>query len=305
MLGLLLLFPFLAYIAVGYIACRLSASDVVAQQWLDRFVFYFALPALLFQSVRAAPAAGSQLAAFLCITAFATGSVYLAGLVLAPRFRGETPPAVFALASSYSNIGYMGPVLTVSLFGPAAGTPAALIFCADILVLFSLWACAGNRNQKGVEAFVAAVKRIVLHPFVLAVLAALILVGSGIGLPLALETTLDGVKQAAAPCALFSLGLTLARSAPYWPQKDLVWPLSLKLFLHPLTVAGLLAVSGDFEAVWTASAILMAALPPAANVYVMARAEGQGASFAANAVFWGTLASVFTLPLMLGVLIPA
>ena len=42
------------------------------------------------------------------------------------------------VAGAYSNIGYMGPPLILSAFGPAASAPVVLIFVFDNLLLFSL-----------------------------------------------------------------------------------------------------------------------------------------------------------------------
>jgi malonate transporter and related proteins len=302
MLGLQLLFPFFAYISAGFLAQYLFASEENTQTWLDRFVYYLALPALLFQSVRLVPVEGSQLVTFLALTSVATAALFLAGLALGRNFHKQAPPPVFAMVGSYSNIGYMGPILTVALLGPAAAAPSAMIFCADVLVLFSFWALATGNEGAGLRSVTLAVKRVAFHPFILAVLAGLLFAQSGLPLTAPLETMLDGFQNAAAPCALFSLGLTLSRSASRQPRTFLVLPLSMKLLLHPMIVALLFSLTTEFDTTWVASAILMAALPPAANIYVLARASGAGAPFAASAVFWGTIVSALTLPIVIGAL---
>ena len=53
--GLILIAPFFLYILAGVLAQVLLRHDAVQQRWLDAFIYYVALPALLFQSVRMVP----------------------------------------------------------------------------------------------------------------------------------------------------------------------------------------------------------------------------------------------------------
>ncbi len=71
--------------------------------------------------------------------------------------------------------------------------------------------------------------------------------------------------------------------------------IAVKLVLHPAVVFVVLSLVGTFDPVWIGTAVLMAALPPALNVYVMARQYESWLEQASGAVLFGTLASVFTL----------
>jgi hypothetical protein len=75
--------------------------------------------------------------------------------------------------------------------------------------------------------------------------------------------------------------------------------LTAKLVVHPLAVAAAFVVVSGFNPVWIATAIIMGALPPAANVYVMARAEGISVALAARTVLYGTVFSAVTLPVLI------
>jgi predicted permease len=46
--------------------------------------------------------------------------------------------------------------------------------------------------------------------------------------------------------------------------------LLIKLILHPLIVWTLFSAIGGFDRIWVFTAVLMAALPPALNVFIMA-----------------------------------
>jgi predicted permease len=113
--------------------------------------------------------------------------------------------------------------------------------------------------------------------------------------PVAMERLLQFLQNAAAPCALFTLGVTVALR----PMKKMPWevpPLvAVKLVLHPVLVFVLLSLFGPFEQSWVYTAILMAALPPALNVFVFAQQYDTWVEQASGAVLVGTLISVFTL----------
>ena len=132
--GLGLIAPFFIYILSGVIAQILLRHGADQQRWLDAFVFYLALPALLFQSVRTVPPGAESLVGFLAVTTTMTGMMFVIGWFIGRGNQAGDHRAVFGLAASYSNIGYMGPALTVAVLGPAAG----LLFCGNQCAKLSL-----------------------------------------------------------------------------------------------------------------------------------------------------------------------
>ena len=69
----------------------------------------------------------------------------------------------------------------------------------------------------------------------------------------------------------------------------------VKLVVHPALVLVLLSALGPFDPTWVYTAVLMAALPPALNVFVFARQYDTWVEQASGAVLVGTLVSVVTL----------
>jgi malonate transporter and related proteins len=97
------------------------------------------------------------------------------------------------------------------------------------------------------------------------------------------------------PCALFLLGVTVALR-PLGRIPGEVPPLVfIKLVLHPLLIWVLLSAFGRFDPVWIYAAVLMAALPPALNIFVIATQYNIGVERASACVLVGTLASMATL----------
>ena len=71
--------------------------------------------------------------------------------------------------------------------------------------------------------------------------------------------------------------------------------IAVKLLIHPLASFALMLALGPFAQPWAATAVLMASLPPALNVFVIARQNDAWIESASVAVLLGTFASVVTL----------
>jgi predicted permease len=203
------------------------------------------------------------------------------------------------LAGGYGNIGYMGPGLALATLGAQAAVPVALIFCIDNILLFSLvpmlMALSFGSRQRWGSTLLSVLKRIVFHPLIVAAYCGTLAAALRWQPPVAVDATLQFLQSAAAPVALFTLGVTVALR----PFDRMPWEVgcvvAVKLVLHPLMVAGLLIALGPFVPVWSATAILMASLPPALNVFVIARQYDSWVEPASAAVLLGTFASVVTL----------
>src|SRR3954462_3271930 len=171
-------------------------------------------------------------------------------------------------------MGYRGPGLALATLGPAANVPVALIFCFDTLILFTLvpfLMTLSAPKQQGIAATAFEVgKRIVLHPFIIATVLGVASAAIHFQPPVALDRLMQFLQNAAAPCALFVLGVTVALR----PIQRMPWevPLTIlaKLVIHPAAVLFLLAMIGSFDPLWVHTALLRAALPPALNVFIMA-----------------------------------
>ena len=97
------------------------------------------------------------------------------------------------------------------------------------------------------------------------------------------------------PLLFRGMGVTVALR----PFKTVPWEVlgvvAIKLLVHPLAAIGLMWLFGPFAQPWAATAVLMASLPPALNVFVIARQNDTWIEPASVAVLIGTFTSVLTL----------
>ncbi|MDR3374015.1 MAG: AEC family transporter [Ancalomicrobiaceae bacterium] len=293
--------PFFGLIFIGYVSAKVRPMPAEGLDWLNFFIIYLALPALFFELIAKTPieqlANGSFVGA---TTAATTLSLVVAWLIGRwARAGNAREAAIVAAAGSYSNIGYMGPGLTLAALGQAASVPTALIFCFDNALIFIcvplMMALAGDTRQSAGRMALSIFGRIVLHPFILATIVGVAAAAIGFRPPAAIDKVLAYLMQAAAPCALFTLGVTVGLRRVHDLPSEMPWVLGVKLVLHPLMVLTFLEAIGGFDAVWISTAVLMASLPPALNVFVLAQQYRSYVERASTTVLVGTLASVFTV----------
>ena len=293
--------PYFGLIFIGFACGKLKQIPDTALAWMNFFIVYVALPALFFRILAQTPLEQLAQIDFIFATTLATLSAFavsfVIGMTIGHGHIGES--TIAGLAGSYGNIGYMGPGLALATLGPTAAVPVALIFCFDTLLLFSLvpfLMALASPNQKSIGATaVEVITRIVTHPLVLATAAGVASAAIHFHPPIALERLLQFLQNAAAPCALFTLGVTVALR----PLKKMPWEVpfltGVKLILHPLLAFLLLSLFAVSDQTWVSTAVLMAALPPALNVFVFARQYDTWVEQASGAVLIGTLVSVATL----------
>jgi len=293
--------PFFGLIGLGYICGRLFNFGEEALAWGNVFIVYVALPSLFFVLISKTPVHELLNFSFvLCTvgaTIFAFAMAFGIGMYASD---GNVPEAsIQAVAGSYANIGYMGPGLTLATLGPSAAAPVALIFVADTIFLFSalplLMAIGGSEGRGFVRTARTVVLRIATHPFNVATFVAVAAAAYGWQPPPAIGKMASMLTNAAAPAALFSLGVTVALRPIKRVAAELPALLAIKLIAHPVTAYILLSAVGGFDRVWTFTGVLMASLPPALNVFVMATQYQTYVQRASSAILIGTLASVVTV----------
>jgi len=193
----------------------------------------------------------------------------------------------------------MGPPLILGAIGAAASAPVVLIFVFDNLFLFSvvplLMSMAGVEKLSLSATIRRIVWRVATHPFNVATAIGIAASYLHVQLPQPVDQVVTWLSGAAAPCALFILGVTVALRPLRKVPGEVPALVFIKLLLHPLLVWVVLSAVGDFGQTWTYAAIVMAALPPALNIFVISTQYNVGVERASACVLLGTLVSMLTL----------
>ncbi len=293
--------PFFGLIFLGYAAGMFRKLPETGLAWMNFFIVYVALPALFFRLLSQTPFEELTNFTFISATTFSTYTVFAISFCIGViATRGSIPEStILGVAGAYSNVGYMGPGLTLAVLGTEATVPAALILCFDNMLMFILaplmMAVAGADNEPILETLRKIAWRIASHPFIIATVLGVSAAAIEFKPPQAAETLLLYLSNAAAPCALFAMGVGMALRPVGRVPVELPLILAVKLVVHPVLIFLLLTWIGGFDPVWIATAVLMACLPPATNVFVIAQQYGVYVQRASSIVVFGTVASVVTV----------
>ena len=270
--------PVFALVLCGWFAGRAGLVGAGSSDALNQFVYYFALPAMLFAAVsRAGSLAEILNGPFLAAVVGGTLACAAAGFVvsmLASRGGGQEH-AMRALNASFGNTGYLGIPLVTVAYGEHAALPIALgtvatnvmLFAAGILLLELLSNPGGTRGGGAGIALLGVLKSPLIWPVGLAIAA----VAAGITLPAPAARFVDLLAGAAGPAALFALGVFVSRQS-IAEGMGAAWPgVLLKLLLHPLIMAILVYHVVALEPLWAKVAVVGASLPLGASGFVLAQ----------------------------------
>jgi predicted permease len=301
-----LIFPFFGVLFLGYAAGRFRLGAETSLPGLNFFISYLAMPALFFQLVAATPLENlSGVWAFVLTTTFSTYCAFAIAFSVGALVNGGHVPegTIQGLIGSYANTAMMAPAIVLAAFGYAAALPMALVFCLDN-VLFAatvplMMILGGTMRAEPAKLALDIARQAFLHPLVIATILGLIVTTAGLRLPPPVDSLLSMLRAAAPTAALVSVGVGLAGRAIGRVSGEMPVLIGIKLIVHPLIVYLLLGWVGDFDPVWVHTAVLIAALPPAAQLVSLAREYKAYVSGASAAVILGTVFSIATVTVVL------
>lgn len=299
------LVPIFGLLALGFAACRAKLIDQAGARGLVLFVFNFSIPALLLTSM-----AGLELPDDLdwrFLIAFYVGSLATYGLGLAvgrvPFRRALAEQAIFGMGAAFSNLVLIGIPVVLTALGPDASLPmlaiiglhSATFMPLTVLLIQAEQADGGSMARRAAGLFADVLR----NPIILGILAGLLVNLTGVALWTPVSTILDLLGAAAVPCALFTVGASLAGFPLAGDLAPSLTVTGLKLVVHPLLVwlVAVPVLGADGLAVDVA--VLMAAMPSAVNVYLFGERYAAAAGMAARTVLLTTFGSMVTIAAVL------
>ncbi len=295
--------PFFVIIGLGYWAGRARFFTEEATAYLTKFVFFFALSAMLFRFAATLPFAEIFNGRLIIGYLIGTLAVYaLASLVAWVRGLDIPTAAVEAQCAAIGNVGFLGLPMLAMLLSEAAIGPVMLILAVDLVVFSSLIVILINGGRDG-KLTVKTLRLIgfglLKNPMIVSISAGLIWSALQIPVPGPMNDFLTILGGAATPGALFAIGASLAGKSAERVQIA-GWLSFCKLIVHPACVAVALLWLVPVDTFSATVAIAAAALPVAGNVYMLAAHYGVAPHRASAAILLSTAASILTVPLIIG-----
>lgn len=294
--------PFFALIGLGYLAGRTRFFPEEATNYLTKFVFYFALSAMLFRFSATLSVAEMFDAQF--VSAYLLGCIVVYLLVtLVAKMRGlpVAEAAIEAQCGIIGNTGFLGVPMLVALLGAAAIGPVMMVLAIDLIVFSSLIVIliTGSRDGRMSIAVLGTVgKGLLKNPMIVSMSLGLLWSAAKLPMPAPANEFLTLLGAAATPGALFAIGASLAYKTAE-RMTVAVWLSFSKLVLHPLAV-GICALFIFDVAKFDAGVMIAAAsLPVAGNVYMLAQHYGVAPHRVSASILVSTLASIITVSLVI------
>ena len=291
--------PFFGLIGCGWLAGRTGFFTQEATGWLTKFVYYFALPAMLFRF--AALLEIEALFQLNFILAYLLGSLVVWGLAMAVARARHLPLAEAGMEAHCTitgNIGFLGVPMLIVLLGPASVGPVMMMLSIDLVLfttLITVIVHLSRQRRVSVAALVPVLRGIVANPMIVSMVVGLSWSALHLPMPAPLEEFMAMLGSAATPGALFAIGASLVGRAATRAGTAL-WISLAKLVLHPVAVG--IAALAVFRVEPFAAAVMIsaAALPVAGNVYILARQFQVAPHRVSTAILFSTAASILTVP---------
>ena len=290
--------PVFAVIAVGFAFGRGGVFDFPAALALNRFVYFAALPLLLFRLIATSPF--EQFEWFL-VLAFLLAELilYALGYVVARRLFGRsvTESLLLGMSAAFANQVFFVLPIARQLYGDAGAIPVVAISTFDVVVLLTGTVvildairepARGISLSRLVRLFVRNPPIIGIGAGAVASLASLPVVGG-------LDFFARFVGETAAPCSLFALGLILVLRRD---EANIGVPVAisgLKLIAMPAVAWVLVSAAFQVSPEWSNPAMLVAAGPSGAMPFILALQYRIPVATIARTILISTVGSLVTV----------
>jgi hypothetical protein len=294
--------PFFMLIGVGYGAAATKFFSEEASAAVTRFVFYFALSAMLLRF--SANLSFSEVfdPHFMGVYLWATGLVYLivSGISM---WRGVPieEAAVEAQCAVIGNIGFLGIPMLGLLLGERAVGYIMMMLAVDLLVFGSLIVILITGSREGRiswRIFRTVGRGLVTNPMLVAIFLGYSWSALDWPIPGPVNEFLALLGAAATPGALFAIGASLASKSAE-RLSVAMWLSFGKLVLHPAAIALAALVIWPVEPYAAAVMIASAALPTAGNIFIIAQHYGVAPQRVSATILVSTAASIATVSLVI------
>lgn len=295
--------PFFLLIGLGYGAGRTNFFSEEATAYLTKFVFYFALSAMLFKF--SANLSISEIFDWRFVMAYFWGTAFVYGIVTLVALIRRLPAeeaAFEAQCGVIGNVGFLGVPMLTLLMGPEAIGPVMLVLAVDLIFFGSLIVIiiTGSRDGRMSLGILRSVGiGLLKNPMIVSIVLGLTWSALSIPIPTVMNDFLSLLGGAATPGALFAIGASLATKSA---ERPIVagWLSVNKLVLHPAFVAFSALILFPVEPYAAAVMIATASLPVAGNVYILAQHYGVAPQRVSASILISTAVAVVTVSLVIG-----
>ncbi len=288
-----ILFPDFALILLGFLLMRFT--DWGTQFWsgLEKLIYYFLFPALLFYSTARTPFDFGSTGTMLQVALLAIACGIALGWMAKLLFRSAPMMFESGVQTAFRFNSYIALAIASRLAGEQGTTLMALI------IGFAVPLC----NMAAVHALVhksgGLFMELAKNPLLVATASGMLFNLLGWPLPEVVDATLSRMSNAAIAAGLIAVGAGLRLSGLHQAKGLAAYFLVVKLLVLP-AIGYTLGRWMGLPPLQLQIAVAFCALPTASSAYVLAARMGGNGPFVAFLISAGTVLSVVTIPIWLG-----
>lgn len=295
-------------IIVGVICAHFGVLTVQHQKMMSKLALLVAMPALMFTIMEKADLSRVFARSFVANAGaiIAAALVYL--LVAVTIFKRPPPERTMGmLLSCYTNAGNLGLPVAVYALGDATWIAPVLLVQLAILQPAALTHLDYHRaRETGGPVPVARLLTLpIRNPLTVACLGGLTLNLAGLRLPALVETPMEMLGAVAVPVMLLAFGISLRlepRPSRNAETSESYVIIAIKVLIQPLTAFLLARYALHLPAQGVRAVTVIAALPPAQNIYIFGMRYGFRELFARDVIFRATAVSAVVILVLMAVL---
>jgi predicted permease len=288
--------PIFLVASVGYSLAHFLKADV---KTLSRITFNALVPSLAFSLLVTSKIGADEFGRMVLFTVCLILGIGLIGrLVTLPLRLDRAMLSAFLIVVMFSNGGNYGLSVNMFAFGQDALARATIYYVTSTVMMYTVGVFLANSGQRSVGRAIAGVFKI---PALYGVLAAIVVLLTGVTVPPLLMRPVQLLSNASLPCMILVLGMQLERTTRV--ERPLLVGLAtfLSLIGTPLLAWGLVKGLGLSGAAQQA-AMIESTMPAAVVTTILALEYQVAPSFVTSTVFLSTLLSPVTVTLIIALL---
>jgi len=299
--------PVFAIVLCGYLSGKFGILGSDSSESLNRFVFYIALPVLLFHSMGVMRPDEIFHIPFILTYAVTLAIILAIGIAIAFFIFGErlTESTLHGMTGVYGNSNYMAIPLFLTAFGPDSVSAPIVATIVNVIVILTisivLVETAAKMDGGGGNILMDIAMSLLKNPLFMSPLLGIAWSFSGMKFADPFNTFSGLLGGAAGPCALFAMGLFLVGKPLHEDIVEISSMVVVKLLIMPLVAWGVTLWLLPDDPVWSMYVIILAAVPTGMTPFVMAQQWNVYVRRVSTAILATTLVSVISLSILFSI----
>ncbi|BCG64909.1 MAG: hypothetical protein methR_P2702 [Methyloprofundus sp.] len=297
--------PILLIVLIGYLAANRQQLSESGCDAIAKFVFSYAIPALLFIGTVHAEIPDNMQWEFLFSYYTVLLFIYMVSVWVAKFVfhYSAAEQSVFGMGAAYSNATIVGLPVCIYTLGEQAMLPLFIIISIHNLVLFTLGILLAERQQFALSTLLKNIINVVKLLITSPITASLILGGFinifNIAIYPPIESAITLISKSAIPTALFVLGTSLNKYQVQGHIAPALVIVVLKIIIFPLLVWLLVFHIFQISPLWASTALLTSAMPVGISAYIFSQKYQVCTAPIATSIIISTVASIVTLSVVI------